>query len=175
LLPFIALVFLWITIQERLPIRQFFQQSFLWVTVFLSVTLLLFPALWAGPASVIQLISGNANRHIETALRPTFFLGHMGFDHGPLFYPIALIFRLGPLVFLGLIIAAVYWLRTRQRPSCATFLGILWPLLFLAAITIAAKKFDRYAMPAIPALTVLSALAWAKLGQHRQKILWPIL
>ena len=175
LLPFIALVLLANRIRDELPIHQFLRQSLLWLLTFLIVTFLLFPALWAGPSSVIQLISGSANRHIETALRPTFFLGEMGFDHGPLFYPLALIFRLGPLVFLGLILAIILWLRRRQRPSLSALIFILWPLLFLAAITIAAKKFDRYALPAIPALTIIAALAWVKLSQQRQKILWPIL
>jgi 4-amino-4-deoxy-L-arabinose transferase-like glycosyltransferase len=175
LLPFTALIFLWTIIRGKLPVHRVLGQGLLWLFAFLSVTFLLFPALWEGPSSVIQLISGSANRHIETALRPTFFLDEMAFDHGPLFYPIALIFRLGPLVFLGLILAIVQWLRRRQRPSPATLIFILWSLLFLAAITIAAKKFDRYALPAIPALTIIAALAWAKLSQQRPKILLPAL
>ena len=171
LLPFVALILLWKAVWDKLPIRQFLRQGLFWLLIFFIVTFLLFPALWAGPASVIQLISGSANRHIETALRPTFFWGEMNFDHGPVFYPIALLWRLGPLVFLGLILGVIWWWRGRHRPSLSVLIFALWPLLFLAAITLAAKKFDRYALPVVPALTIISGLAWAKLAQQRPKIL----
>ncbi|MCB8945042.1 MAG: glycosyltransferase family 39 protein [Ardenticatenaceae bacterium] len=189
LLPLTALIFLFKAISPQFSsappnsstqmnsekIRGTFallRDGFLWFVVCLVVLVFLFPALWVGPATAVQLITSNANRHIETALRPTFFLGQMAYEHGPLFYPIAILFRLGPLVFAGLILAAVRLLRPpKPQWSLATLIFILWPFLYTIAITFAEKKFDRYALPAMPALIILAAMGWAWLRPQRSPTL----
>jgi hypothetical protein len=92
--------------------------------------------------------------------RDNFFLGAQVDDPGPLFYPLALLFRATPLLLLGL--ALLLWLlvRRRCRPSA------LWPALllggyavgFLLLMTLGQKKFDRYGLPVFPALDLLAGL-----------------
>ncbi|MFN2142575.1 MAG: hypothetical protein ACK2U5_18970, partial [Candidatus Promineifilaceae bacterium] len=142
----------------------------LWLGVFVLVLTLLYPALWSSPMAVLSTSGGNAGRHVEEALRPTFFLGDAAYDQGPLFYPLALLWRSSPLVLGGLILLVVYGLarpRFRRRHGQTVLLLALWALLFLAAITLAAKKFDRYLLPVIPALAVLAAIALAEDGDRR--------
>ncbi len=74
-----------------------------WFGGFVLLLFLVFPALWTSPLHVLNTAGSNANRHMEEALRPTFFMGKVAFDHGPLFYPVALAWRLGPLVMTGLL------------------------------------------------------------------------
>lgn len=184
LIPFTALIFLFKTVtiyNNRKPHTQIgpnLRQGVLWLLVCVVIVFLCFPVLWVGPVPAVQLITNNVNRHIETALRPTFFLGQMAYEHGVLFYPVALFFRIAPLVFVGLILAmrALRFLESQsssspQRPSLTTLIFILWPIFYLAAITFAEKKFDRYALPAIPALIILAALGWSQLRLKRPQIL----
>ena len=191
LLPFTALIFFLNTALDssnknlHIPITKTFRDGIIWLAICLVTFFVLFPALWSGPATAVELITSNANRHIETALRPTFFLGEMAYEHGLFFYPIVLLFRLSPLVFTGLILNIAYCvlriaysenpytIRNTYRPFLPTLIFILWPILYIAAITIAEKKFDRYALPAIPALIILAALGWAQLRLKWPKVLLP--
>lgn len=190
LLPFAAL-FLCLSLfyNRDMPpagrLRRLVAQGSAWLAAFLGAALLVLPALWVAPAQVVATMSSNANRHVEEALRPTFFLGQVTFEHGPLFYPIALAFRLSPVVFLGLILAFYLIVRHfpgrffEKKPQITQIAGIktlvilllgLWPVLYIVGISLAAKKFDRYALPAIPALTLLAAMAWWRLGYPRPKL-----
>ena len=45
-----------------------------WLLAFIVTLFAIFPALWTSPTQVAHLMSSNANRHIEEALRPTYFL-----------------------------------------------------------------------------------------------------
>ncbi len=133
-----------------------------WLGSFLLLALALFPALWAAPGTVMATISGNTGRHVEEALRPTFFLGDVAFDHGLAFYPIAILWRITPLALLGLVLFVAMLLRPQGRarlnvPALLLLGG--WALLFVLMISVAAKKFDRYAVPVFPALILLAAVA----------------
>lgn len=140
-----------------------------WLSSFVLILLLLYPALWSSPLQVFSTAGGNASRHVEEALRPTFFMGDVAFDPGPMFYPVVLLWRLSPLVIGGLLLLIIYLVKKDQFCKQATdkpviLLLLLWVLLFLIGISFAAKKFDRYILPVIPALAILAAIA---LGSRR--------
>ncbi len=138
-----------------------------WLAAFLVVALALYPPLWAAPRVVLETLGGSANRHLDEALRETFFLGRAAFDPGPLFYPVVLLWRLSPVVWLSLIPAAGLFIAGRRsglRPGRDWWLALLlalWAAGFLVAITPAAKKFDRYILPAVPSLLILAAVLWS--------------
>jgi hypothetical protein len=155
----------------RKRLREFLGGGGIWAAGFLVTAALVLPALWAAPAQVLDTVLGAASRHAGDALRPTFFLGQVELDHGPLFYPVVLLFRLGPLVLLGL--GAAFWLFLRGHDhlrSRSALILLLWALLFLALITPAEKKFDRYALPAIPPLILLAAVAWEAVVRDRGRL-----
>jgi 4-amino-4-deoxy-L-arabinose transferase-like glycosyltransferase len=151
--------------------------------------LILLPALWAAPATVLSILSGNANRHLDEALRPTFFLGRVAFVHGPLFYPVVLLWRLSPLVIAAAVPFILMLWERRGRPSRSSrssrpstgkgtliplLLLVVWCLLFVTLITVAAKKFDRYVLPVIPALIILASLAWVLWLRRRGARPWAV-
>ncbi len=141
-------------------------------------TLVLLPAVWASPVNVLATLSGNANRHLDEALRPTFFLGDVAFVHGPLFYPFVLLWRNGPVV-VAAVVPLTLLLIGRRRARTWQLVGrdsvlpvfalVVWIGLFLALITVAAKKFDRYALPIIPAVIILAALVWVVWSQRNTR------
>ena len=159
------------------------RDGLIWGGSFAAVMLLLFPALWAGPAAVVAVVGGSANRHLDEALRETFFLGRAVFDPGPLFYPVALLWRLSPVVWLALIAVVSKQVSVSSKRSVeggsrsgkavggrrsaigfsrsAVILILTWAFVFLLIITPAAKKFDRYLLPVVPGLLLLAGVAWA--------------
>jgi len=132
----------------------------IWLLVFASTIVALWPAIWVlGPAEVLGRMAQFTR---ETGGQPheagTFFWGEPRTDPGPLFYPVALAFRLAPLTILGVLLLVAF--RSSLRPdlrSGALVLGV-YVGGFLLMMTLGAKKFDRYLLPAVPALGVLAAV-----------------
>jgi 4-amino-4-deoxy-L-arabinose transferase-like glycosyltransferase len=75
----------------------------IWGLVAALVFVLLWPAMWVDPLGTIQGVIDKASGYAASPHeRGNFFLGKVGMDPGPLFYPVALLFRLTPLTLLGL-------------------------------------------------------------------------
>jgi 4-amino-4-deoxy-L-arabinose transferase-like glycosyltransferase len=178
LLPVSGVALLWVTVRGhdramRERLKRLLIDGVVWGVAFLATVVLLYPALWVAPLDVVATVSGSVNRHLDEALRETFFMGEVAFDHGPLFYPVVLLWRLSPVVWLALI-PALWWLIGKRRSLDArtwfpVALLLLWTVLFIVFITFAAKKFDRYILPTVPALLILAAVAWAGWARNRPR------
>ncbi|NJM06646.1 phospholipid carrier-dependent glycosyltransferase [Candidatus Gracilibacteria bacterium] len=149
---------------------------FLWLLPALGICYMLWPAMWVDASgaigAVIAEISGNAAQAHNSG---NFFLGRPIDDPGPLFYPTVILWRAGaPLIIgLNLLLLLVLLNGVARRNSAfaarvsstidvrerrtAAWLGCFLLLLVLA-LTIMPKKFDRYLLPAWPALEILSAV-----------------
>jgi 4-amino-4-deoxy-L-arabinose transferase-like glycosyltransferase len=141
-----------------------------------SLFILLYPAMWVQPLETLGGIFGLASFLSANAVRPTFFDGQYQLNHGAAFYPLALAFRLTPVLVFGVIVALILIVgaalkRTWQhleRQTFAVIVLLIGAALFVAFITPAAKKYDRYMLPA-EALLILVA-AWG-IGQIRSNVL----
>jgi hypothetical protein len=144
-----------------------------WGAVALITFVGLWPALWVEALPVAQQVIGEMNTYMEGHSRTNFFLGQPTTDPGPIFYPIAFFFRATPAVLLGLMAAAVLaWQRRwplddplRRRSALAL---VLFALLFAAGMSLGGKKFDRYILPAFPALAIVGSLGWLGLASWLQ-------
>jgi len=141
--------------------------------------LMLYPPFWVAPRAALISLIGAITYHEGIGLRSVFFLGEMRTDPGPAFYPLVLLFRMTPPVLLGLSGALFGASRSRRGAvdggaadgDARRFLrwGALVALGYLVALTVAAKKFDRYILTVIPLLTAAAASVWsqAKRGWRR--------
>ncbi len=146
-----------------------------------GVSLLIWPVTWAAPELGIRSYLGEI---INNGGRPNgdgqFFLGSSNPDPGPLFYPIAGLYRLTPFELLGLLgLPLLAWralrlcsLNPQLRREQVTLLALAAFVLFWSLVmTAGAKKFDRYILPTWPALLTLSAAGmaagWAWLKERR--------
>jgi hypothetical protein len=135
----------------------------LWTAILFLTVIILWPAIWAhGPIEILRRVVTFTR---ETGGQPdevgSFFLGQIGADPGPLYYPVATLFRLTPLVIGGLVALV---LLVRQLPERQRWLVgwlVVFVLGFSAMMTLAPKKFDRYLLPIFPVLAVLAAVGWA--------------
>jgi hypothetical protein len=126
-----------------------------WGLSALATYVLVWPAMWFTP---VDAVSGVLKGAIGYADDPhegsNYFWGAIRPDPGLFFYPVAWLFRTTPLVILGVGIAIVRGVRRRgsgvERGTVLTLLA--FAVLFTVFMTTGAKKFDRYLLPAYPAM-----------------------
>jgi 4-amino-4-deoxy-L-arabinose transferase-like glycosyltransferase len=141
-----------------------------WVALVAVTFVALWPAMWVAPLHVISSIVSEMQKYSEGHDNLMFFLGRPTENPGPLFYPVAYLFRTTPAVLVGLVAAVALGWR-RQWPCDApvrrrSALGLVaFALLFAAVMTLSAKKFDRYASPVFVALDIVAVLGWLGLTQ----------
>lgn len=141
-----------------------------WLAAALLVVVLCWPALWITPGLALE-------RYIEKIIfeggnpfvKAQFFFGRTVTDPGPLFYPVASLFRMTPVTTLGLLMLPLALRRAVADRSCLLALAAF--VLFWALImTSGPKKFDRYLLPVWPSLLVLAAAGWAALFSWLRQI-----
>lgn len=161
-LPLVAALAAWH--RGRLLQRALWADLLAWCGIVALTYLLAWPALWVAPLQtlrgVAEFIIGNANpRHAAIA--------EGGAASGPFFYLAAFGLRTTPLVLAGLALLALEGgLALRRRPVDGRLAGralalLAFALLFGLAMTVAAKSFDRYLLPAFPTLDLLGGLGLA--------------
>lgn len=134
-----------------------------WGAIATATFVLLWPAMWVDPLGTLWRMTAEMSDYVERHTNINYFLGRPTEDPGVFFYPIAYLWRITPLTLAGLVSAGVLaWKRaipfnnwTGRRVGMAL---VVYALLFTAFMTIGAKKFDRYMLPALLALDVLAAL-----------------
>lgn len=135
------------------------------LTVFGTFTVL-WPAMWVAPAQVFQVIFrgifviGVENDHIQ------YYFGKLVDSPGPEYYLVVLALRSTPFLLAGLITLIGYLVAVKIRklpPMEAKFKQLVvfltyFSICYLLQITIPSKKLDRYVLPALMTLTMLSAV-----------------
>jgi len=169
---FAVVVLFLAVVTKRLSFKHALLCFLSFVILHWSLFILLYPAMWVQPLETLSGMFGLASFLGANAVRPTFFDGQYQLNHGASFYPVALAFRLTPILVLGLIAAliaviAAAWKRS-DRQTFSVIVLLIGAVLFLVFITPAAKKYDRYLLPA-EALLILIA-AWG-IGQIRSGVI----
>jgi hypothetical protein len=135
-----------------------------WGVVAAAVYVALFPAVWVDPVG--RLVS-LARFVVLVGLQPhdgNFFLGSPVLeDPGPLYYLVAMPLRLSPLVALG--IGLLVLRAPADEHGRAVGWLVLYVALFVALMTLASKKFDRYMLPAQMLLDLLAGVGLWRLAQ----------
>jgi 4-amino-4-deoxy-L-arabinose transferase-like glycosyltransferase len=146
----------------------------LWAAIAAATVVALWPALWASPLQAYaQLRVGVEIEGAQPHMLGNFFLGRQDDAPGLLYYPAALALRTTPWTLLGLLLLPLAWRRNTGDPliaeqtdsarrSLAALAGFV--ILFVAAMSVFPKKFDRYMVPAFPALDVLAAAGLLGVG-----------
>jgi hypothetical protein len=166
LLPFFGIV--WLVVAR--PWRggwQTWLAPLAWVLLFVAVYAVLWPSLWVRP---LQTLSGVARFAITLGgaphLWPTYFLGHPTTgDPGLLFYPIAMALRLGPVATIGLVLLGVLAAMRRLGAGPSVLWLVVFIVVFVDVMTLGSKKFDRYMLPALAALTILGGVGIVALAR----------
>ena len=157
-------------IEHSLSFRQWFQFMLLWGIAATAIFFLLWPAMWVDPVgSLRQMAQAAGEAAAEGHLKPTFYNGQIySGDPGLSFYAVTYLWRTTPLVLIGLGLAVIGWSarwgpfeRPLVRKTC--YYLLLFALGYGLFISLGAKKFDRYLLPAYPPLALVAGVGWAAL------------
>lgn len=130
-----------------------------WGVAAVASLVALWPALWAAPVDAVARLA-RLLAEVELGARQQFYLGQTVDAPGPTFYLLALLIRTSPTTLLAALAAslALLWPRARRTLADATTCWLLYLITLIAALTLAETKFDRYLIPAYPALALLAAV-----------------
>jgi hypothetical protein len=130
------------------------------------VVVALWPALWVKPVETLSEMSSYAGIRADEGKEGSgvFFMGRVyPDDPGSLFYPVAMLFRSTPLLWIGVVSGGVKLLLdlVRKRWSLSDLrsprsylnwsvvIFFLYSFLYMAMVNLGALKFDRYIVPAL--------------------------
>ena len=136
-----------------------------WAVAALLVVWIVWPAAWTSPVDiVVRAVTFSARLGGAPHGPGNFLLGQPVADPGPLFYPVALLLRIGPGTMTGLLLLFMFGAVASARPVVWALLGYIG--LFLLLLTIAPKKVDRYLLPILPSLGILAAIGWTEAARR---------
>jgi hypothetical protein len=135
----------------------------IWGFLALAIAMLLWPSFrWDPIGTLNQMI--DYTETVGGSDHENFFLNQPVGDPGPLYYVVALAFRLTPATLLGLVLLVVGLLPFGRRVPAGWLprLGILvvFVVLFIWMMALAPKKFDRYLLPIFPTVEILAAVGF---------------
>ena len=125
------------------------------------------PALWVDPWSQLERLPRSLDQLGRENF--TFFRARVTEEPGPLYYPYALALRLSPWLLVAgaaSVVASVVHLARRARSDDPTpwpappvlVLLLLAPLPYAVLIALTGQKYDRYALPVVPFLALLTGV-----------------
>ena len=146
----------------------------LWLAVVAVTFVALWPAMWVQPlaslgAVVAEVFSNGTQPHNAG----NFFLGQPVADPGWAFYLAVIAWRGEAVTLVGLAALLISIGAALRRSAAASATQEQWvtaaltlfAVLFTLALTLLAKKFDRYLLPIWPVLQILGAVGLLKLLQ----------
>jgi 4-amino-4-deoxy-L-arabinose transferase-like glycosyltransferase len=170
LIPYSGLLFLVYIGSKRLDLWPGLRQFGLWLGLAYLAFVLVWPAAWLEPVGRPLAVVENgflSATDEEEAESENYWRVP---DLGPAFYLINGIFKLSPLVTVGLLAALGFSLKQVKRTGALTSASpLLWlaafVLLFTIFMTLGEKRSARYILPIFPALAIIAASGWQKLYQ----------
>ncbi len=156
----IGCVPLFLIAKTPIVIKTTMRDLLIWAIGILTAVTLLLPTVWLDPAHVIAVLQRSATIEVGKVI-PTFFMGEMTADPSLLYYPLAILFRLSPVVLVGVVIALF------KRPVSFRALGLLllFSSLFIFGLEQSTRSYDRYALPIMLLLTIGAGLGIAAVGK----------
>lgn len=145
-----------------LSIKKRFRYSILWVLVFVGFYFLLWPSMWVQPLKTLEyvFIRGVMETGVEGGHEQIYF-GNYTNDPGPFYYLVVFALKTSPLLLFGVIGFLLMYKKiltrfTLDRARQFIILCLVFGLSYLIEITIPSKKLDRYVLPTISYLALLS-------------------
>lgn len=200
LMPFIALTGLWFILKGRSPTTEEWKKfirhpssfilitdGLIWFACAAAIFFIFWPAMWVAPMETLETVFFIGSKYATGGhAKGNFFWGEISKDPGPLFYPVSWLFRISPLVLIGLISLPVTWLLERKNGKNSSFIPstgsgqaihpssfirylpliLLYILGYYILMTIGEKKQGRYFLPVYPWFDLLAAAGLVGLANY---------
>jgi 4-amino-4-deoxy-L-arabinose transferase-like glycosyltransferase len=187
LVPVIGLLFLFDVVLSRkgtwwMRIKLNAKRGVIWGGLAVVTFWVSWPTLWVNPSPPLETIFVRSIAQASQASTwsgDVFFTGRLiPNDPGLLFYPVAIAFRSTPLIWLGVGVALILFLRgllqigrpaesrvagastDEDGPWSVVNLGVwfVYSGVIFVGLSLTLSKVDRYLLPIFPALSILAAL-----------------
>ena len=153
--------------RRRTELRRSALVGAAFLAVAAATFLVAWPALWVNPWSELQRLPDSVG-HLNDP-HPTFFRGAVTTDPGARYYLYALAFRSSPWLFVAasgsVAVTVAHLLRGRRPdggspwpPRAALLTLLLAPAPYAVLITCTGQKYDRYALPVVPFLALVTGV-----------------
>lgn len=139
-------------------LKSFGSVFFMWLGVLLLVFFALWPAMWVMPGKVTQtLYSGVADVGVEGD-HFQFYFGKFVENPGPSFYFVVLALKSSIYLLVGFI--GSLFIRKKLPEDKRKFLDylLIFVFFYFIQLTIPTKKLDRYILPALVVISLLSSI-----------------
>lgn len=144
-------------IKSMLILKNISSKFILWLVTTSVVIFTLWPALWVDAAGVYKAIYkgiavvGIEREHIQ------YYFGNLVEDPGSTFYPVVLLFKSSPWFLFGLICLIFIINKLNDEKKKFILFLFCYSILYLIMLTLPTKKLDRYIMPSMVSLVVISS------------------
>jgi len=165
LIPFIVLItFLDSILEGNNPIEGFkglIRPCSLWTGISLLGFFLLWPAMWVYPGKALATIyRGVFTIGVERGHTQLYF-GNLTENPGKFYYLVVLALRSSVFLLLGLLGSIIPLKYGNKRERKFILYAFLFAFFYTIQITIPSKKLDRYILPAILSLSLISSFFYA--------------
>ncbi len=151
-------------ILKEISFKRYLINVMTYLSLFILVGYLIFPALWINPIKIFKKIINKSSNVVEMGHEEKFF-GVKTMNPGPRYYPIVLAFKFSPLIFVLLVFSSIYFpvslFKERKRLMKSKYLVLYYLLLFclcyFLAMELALKKIDRYMLPMYPPILLTTS------------------
>lgn len=160
----------WRNFFTRTALWRLFRTWLIWGSAAMVVYVALWPAMWVAPLETLQNVLDISSSYAIYGHSSTLFFNGKIYngDPGADFYWISYLWRTTPVVMLGMLClaGAFFWRASlaRHRVVLQTVVGLVASAVFFGIfMTLSAKKFDRYLLPAFLPLDFVAAVGWSAL------------
>ncbi len=161
--PFILIAYVIFTYFEEKNFSATFltvwKKSLLWLALVAVFVFMLWPALWVRPLDVYEAVyNGIFDIGIEGG-HAQFYFGKYVEDPGLSFYFVALLLRSSVFLLPG-VVGYFLWARKKADKNVQTYVLYLlaFSVLYLLPMLISSKKLDRYMLPSLIGLSLISSV-----------------
>lgn len=139
----------------------------IYLLIGLFIFTLLFPAMWVAPFNTLVqkvLYEGIFDTGIEDVSRGLWLSGNSGIFYHIFGYPLTILYRLTPLMSIGLagLLAQIIFFRRTDPVNKRVFWYFLsFSFFYLLMMSLSTKKIYRYVLPVWPTLAIFAGMGWA--------------
>lgn len=139
-------------------LAKFGKVFFIWIGVLIFVFFALWPAMWVAPGKVIQSLYAGINDIGVEGDHFQFYFGKLVENPGPSFYFVVLALKSSIYLLVGFIGALI--IRKKLPENLRRFMDylLIFTLFYFIQLTIPTKKLDRYILPALVVISLISSM-----------------